>query len=321
MKTVIQLSYTCIFSLGVSCIFLILYGYLRNRSEGTRSFLFALTVFTLYTASILVSFYLNSTDNTAATQRVIYQTNRYLPLISVCFISCTLFLRFRHRFRIRLTRLKRTLCGVLIFLVPQLLFSSPLIGGITIVRPNRQLFVFITLTVAAFTAILLAIRSGKSETRIQATVTRFLLIGTVVFISGLLADLYLKKSDLYSTLSFSMCGYAALSVCTIAATLHHVIRTSNLEGKALLRFFEIHGVSMREQEIVDLLVRGFSNHRIAEMLFISVSTVKSHTASIYRKLGINSRMELASSCRIGVDCGIGIGADSAEKIPKKHSFL
>lgn len=247
------------------------------------------------------------------TQIIINNVNGYLLAISVCFISCMLFLHFRYRFRIRLTRFKRALCGVLIFLVPQLLFSSTLIGGRTIDRTDSQLFGFITLTVSAFTAILLAIRSIKSMISTKVIVTRFLLSGIAVFIAGQLADLYLKASDFYLNLSFSVCGYAAMSVCTIAANFHHLHRTSVLEGKALLRLFEIHGISKREQEIVDLLIRGFSNRRVAEMLFISVSTVKSHTSSIYRKLGINSRMELASKCRIG--------AGPAEKDPEKLALL
>jgi DNA-binding CsgD family transcriptional regulator len=162
---------------------------------------------------------------------------------------------------------------------------------------------------------MLAIRSGNSEIKIKAAVKRFLFVGTLAFIAGQLADLYLKSSEYYSVPSFSVYGYAALSVCTIASILYHLLRTSTLEGKALHRFFETHGISRREKEIVDLLIRGFSNRRIADMLFISVSTVKSHTGSIYHKLGINSRMELVSILKTGIWGG------AVEKDLKKHTFL
>ena len=39
--------------------------------------------------------------------------------------------------------------------------------------------------------------------------------------------------------------------------------------------------------------RGLSDREIADELVVSIRTVQSHLASAYRKLGINSRTELA----------------------------
>jgi DNA-binding NarL/FixJ family response regulator len=48
----------------------------------------------------------------------------------------------------------------------------------------------------------------------------------------------------------------------------------------------------REREIVQLLVAGKVNKEIADVLKISVRTVETHRATIMRKLGINSIVEL-----------------------------
>jgi DNA-binding CsgD family transcriptional regulator len=48
-------------------------------------------------------------------------------------------------------------------------------------------------------------------------------------------------------------------------------------------------LSARELEVLNLLSKGFTNHEIAAGLFISASTVKTHTLSIYRKLGATNR--------------------------------
>jgi DNA-binding CsgD family transcriptional regulator len=53
------------------------------------------------------------------------------------------------------------------------------------------------------------------------------------------------------------------------------------------------GVSPRETEIVDLILRGFSNKEIASRLFISVDTVKKHSYNVYRKLGVQNRVQLS----------------------------
>ena len=47
-----------------------------------------------------------------------------------------------------------------------------------------------------------------------------------------------------------------------------------------------------ERSVVELAVEGLSNPRIAQKLFLSTNTVKTHLQRAYRKLGITSRQEL-----------------------------
>jgi two-component system, NarL family, nitrate/nitrite response regulator NarL len=53
----------------------------------------------------------------------------------------------------------------------------------------------------------------------------------------------------------------------------------------------------RELEIVRMVVQGLGNREIGEALFISEGTVKSHLRSIFEKLGVKSRMQLAAMAR------------------------
>ena len=52
------------------------------------------------------------------------------------------------------------------------------------------------------------------------------------------------------------------------------------------------GLTATEQRVVDLIASGATN-RAAAALFVSVRTVETHVASIYRKLGVRTRAELA----------------------------
>jgi DNA-binding NarL/FixJ family response regulator len=52
-------------------------------------------------------------------------------------------------------------------------------------------------------------------------------------------------------------------------------------------------LSERELEVLHLLVAGHDNREIAEALFISQGTVKSHVASILSKLGVDNRVAAA----------------------------
>jgi DNA-binding NarL/FixJ family response regulator len=56
-------------------------------------------------------------------------------------------------------------------------------------------------------------------------------------------------------------------------------------------------LSEREFELVQLLYEGITNTQIAEKLFISVNTVKTHLKSIYLKLDAGTRMEVIRRLR------------------------
>jgi NarL family two-component system response regulator LiaR len=49
----------------------------------------------------------------------------------------------------------------------------------------------------------------------------------------------------------------------------------------------------REQEVLQLIAKGFSNATIAEKLFITERTVKSHVSAILSKLNLNDRTQAA----------------------------
>jgi DNA-binding CsgD family transcriptional regulator len=53
------------------------------------------------------------------------------------------------------------------------------------------------------------------------------------------------------------------------------------------------GLTDTERSVVALATEGLTNREVAERLFMSRYTVDSHLRSIYRKLGVNSRLTLA----------------------------
>jgi two-component system nitrate/nitrite response regulator NarL len=53
-------------------------------------------------------------------------------------------------------------------------------------------------------------------------------------------------------------------------------------------------LTAREIEITRMIARGLANREIGEKLFISEGTVKTHLHTIYEKLGLKSRLQLAN---------------------------
>lgn len=65
------------------------------------------------------------------------------------------------------------------------------------------------------------------------------------------------------------------------------------------RIFELRDaekpLSGREAEVVKLMVRGFSNPEIGEMLGLSRETVKIHMRNVFKKLGVADRVEAVAA--------------------------
>ncbi|MFT6136370.1 MAG: ATP/maltotriose-dependent transcriptional regulator MalT [Cyclobacteriaceae bacterium] len=54
---------------------------------------------------------------------------------------------------------------------------------------------------------------------------------------------------------------------------------------------ERYGLSERESEVLVLLKEGLSNQEIADRLFVSLNTIKTHLARIYQKMGVTRRTQ------------------------------
>lgn len=65
----------------------------------------------------------------------------------------------------------------------------------------------------------------------------------------------------------------------------------------------VDALSPRELRIAELAADGLGNPEIAQTLFITRKTVESHLRTIFRKLGIGSRTELAPLLRTRSDDG------------------
>ena len=70
--------------------------------------------------------------------------------------------------------------------------------------------------------------------------------------------------------------------------------------------------SHREKQVLSLLTTGVTNRQIGDALFLTESTVKSHLASAFGKLGVRSRAEAAAVAEeLGLVPGGAAGVSAA----------
>lgn len=108
------------------------------------------------------------------------------------------------------------------------------------------------------------------------------------------ADGYLLKNitpdELFCRLRGLMRGEAAMSLAT-AATLMRRLSVSNCT--LCLRASPNAELTPRESEVLELVARGMTNKRIGAVLRISEHTVRNHLCSIYQKLNLKNRLQVA----------------------------
>jgi NarL family two-component system response regulator LiaR len=97
---------------------------------------------------------------------------------------------------------------------------------------------------------------------------------------------YLLKNvsgeDLAEAIRVAHAGRATLAPEAVQALIHPSAETPSASG---------HDLTAREREVLALLVKGLSNHEIAERLNVSHATAKAHVSNILSKLGAANRAE------------------------------
>ena len=62
------------------------------------------------------------------------------------------------------------------------------------------------------------------------------------------------------------------------------------------------GLSKREIEVLELLAQGLSNQEIADKLFVSLNTAKTHISNIYAKLNVKRRTQtIQRTCNLALN--------------------
>lgn len=57
------------------------------------------------------------------------------------------------------------------------------------------------------------------------------------------------------------------------------------------------GISKRELEVLQLMAKGLSNQEIADALFLSLNTVKTHSSKLFEKLAVSRRVQAIETAK------------------------
>lgn len=96
--------------------------------------------------------------------------------------------------------------------------------------------------------------------------------------------------------------YLTYSIISIITIIIYFMIEQNLELQSLIIsskkkniYKNIYKLSERENQVVELLIKGYSDKEIASELKISTYTVNDHIKNVYRKHDVHSRFELVTN--------------------------
>ncbi len=129
----------------------------------------------------------------------------------------------------------------------------------------------------------------------RQAIARSITVLNIVFFPGVVYDLhlYLTHQVLIFTPLF-YCLFSVLFTLYVAKRYFAGLRliATEITGDSLDKALLGVGISSREKDIIQLMLNGLGNKDIAERLFISLNTVKTHNRNIFRKMNVKSRFEL-----------------------------
>ncbi|TKC10030.1 DNA-binding response regulator [Pedobacter polaris] len=70
-----------------------------------------------------------------------------------------------------------------------------------------------------------------------------------------------------------------------------VLVTNSIDFKFNEKAFAELGLSKRELEVLQLMANGLSNQEIAEKLFVSLNTIKTHNSRLFEKMEVKRRTQ------------------------------
>lgn len=183
----------------------------------------------------------------------------------------------------------------LLFLISAILFASTCIAYFTdhLQYVEKLVVLFLGISVVLSMLVNLSTKPQKSIAHLERSNKRFSILFIIIVPSFLIVSYLLVNKAYNLPIGF------ALPLVFILLALHKL--SDDLQRLSLLNSklepsqqqFKNFSLTPREQEIATLLVSGKTYKQIAEELFISIPTVKTHTSHIYKKCQVKNKLELA----------------------------
>lgn len=103
----------------------------------------------------------------------------------------------------------------------------------------------------------------------------------------------MPSEELAQAIRFVYKGYTQMAPGLLEKIIAKTFATASVGSKKTPSQQELTTLTNREQQVLRLLAFGATNHEIAQQLYISVGTVKTHVTHLLTRLNLKNRSQLA----------------------------
>jgi DNA-binding CsgD family transcriptional regulator len=305
MKHIIILLYFISFTSGFSLVFLGFFIWLRNKQKTLKYFIFLTLSLTLILLEQTITAYetVNLIEN-----KILDIFIRYISYFSCGLMIYTLTKLIRILTNVITTKKGELLLILLSILPPITLILHYITNKQIIITAMSVLFYGVIL----YNIFILVGNLDKIHNFIIKSALKKFLVTSLLMLPILFLDTFVEKLPvigeqfpygLLSVLAFYI-TFSSISLYYIIKNYDTLHKKSDEIKEAYLKAdlndfsqkaLNSHNITSREKEIISLLINGYSYKEISNELVISLPTVKTHVQNIYKKIGINNKIELINT--------------------------
>jgi len=292
-------------SIVVGCSALLLFWiiYIKSKIQIIKQYVIFMLLYTIYLLIQIFNIYMRTVIQHSSPDVYIF-SNFFYFVWFIFFIYETPYF-FHALLNISFTKLNKIIFGsmslitFILLIVPFIVKNEPQ-EILKIIKFELQVICYSFFMIVLFYIVyLIWINRKKIKGEINKKILNTIFKLCVIFLPGFLADSFSQKLQVEWKIipygfEFSIFFYLTWNIISIIYVVQYFIsRTAIVRAPTITQeFIKKYSISEREREIIELIIKGYSNKQIAETLFISLQTIKNHVYNIFRKVGVESRTKL-----------------------------
>lgn len=289
----------CIISLfsGVSSISVSFFIYNNNRKKSLKFFIGLNLSFFIIQNAIALGLYSKYTIEVSSFVSLI---SKFFDIAGTSFSSLLGLFFINYLFGIEITNFKKNM--YILFFVFQL-------AAITIYYLINTSYIFKFLINASVAAIIiyelfvLIKNYNQLQNKELRNAIKIFITITIIFLPLMILESsnsyirFIQNIELLKILAFPL-YFLVINVLNIIFILKYFNTPAFIHNNKLTDYFkQKYDITEKQGQIIELIIQGVTYKQIAEKLFISPKTVDNHIQNIYKKLNVNSKIQLSNFVR------------------------
>ncbi|MCB2342469.1 helix-turn-helix domain-containing protein [Clostridium estertheticum] len=293
MKDIISLFYIISLFAGVSSISISYFIYSSNKKKALKFFIALNLSFFAIQNSIALGLY---SKYVAQVSSFIPYLCKFLDSVGTSFSSLLGIFFINYLFGLEITNLKKKIFFSI--------FTFQFIGiAIYYLFETHYIFKFI-IHASIISVIIYELYVGLKNYKqvvnkdLKQAIKSFVLI-TIIFLPFIMIESYRPYIQLIKNIEpLKMAAlpsyFLTINIFNLIFVLKYFNTPSFIANNKLTDYFkQKYDITEKQSEIIELIIKGLTYKQIAEKLFISSKTVDNHVQNIYKKLKVNSKMQLS----------------------------